>query len=240
MSAPATHRRERFCSVVQFDDNKANVFNPTSIAALNAALDEAEREDSHVVILTGRPGMYSGGLDLRTLPLLSDVEKVRFLRSYATLMSRLFLFPKPVIGACSGHALAGGCIMLLTTDIRIGAEGTFKIGVVETQISLVLPTITLMICSANLPTEKHVPVLLHGNYHNPVQARESGILHEVVAPEKLVDTAIQRAEALLPVHLPSYHLTKLRFRKDAVDRSLMLIEKEILDGFSPSNAITPG
>ena len=112
MNPVVVYQKDQRLSLIAFDDGKANVFNPNSIAALNDAFNRAEEDDTHSVIVSGRTGCFSGGLDLKTLPTLGPDGLKKFLRSYAAAMMRIFLFPKPVIAACTGHALAGGCIFL--------------------------------------------------------------------------------------------------------------------------------
>ena len=116
-------------AVITMDDGKANALSPAVIEMLHACLDRAEREAA-AVLLTGRDRRVSGGFDLKVMT--SSLENMRTLvTAGAELLLRLYLFPRPVVVACNGHALAMGALLLLVADARIGAAGDFKIGLNE-------------------------------------------------------------------------------------------------------------
>jgi enoyl-CoA hydratase len=124
-------------AVLNIDDGKANALSPTLIAALHAGLDRAERE-AGAVMLVGRPGRFSAGFDLSIMT--SGLEGLRGLvKAGAELLLRTYLYPRPVVTACTGHALAAGALVLLASDLRVGARGQFKIGLNEVAIQLTLP-----------------------------------------------------------------------------------------------------
>ena len=124
-------------AVITMDDGKANALSHEVIDALHACLDRAERE-ARAVLLTGREKRLSGGFDLTVM--ISSPEATRNLvTAGAELMLRLYTFPRPVVVACTGHALAAGAILLLVADARIGAAGEFKIGLNEVAIQMTLP-----------------------------------------------------------------------------------------------------
>src|SRR5579862_8984884 len=98
-------------AVITMDDGKANALSPAVIQALHTSLDRAEREAA-AVLLTGRARRLSGGFDLSVMT--SSVDAMRALvTAGADLLLRVYLFPRPVVVACNGHALAMGALLLL-------------------------------------------------------------------------------------------------------------------------------
>src|SRR5262249_34109203 len=132
-----TYRLTDGVATITMDDGKANVMNETMQDALNAALDRAE-SDQAVVLLAGRPGLFSGGYDMAMFK-RSRAEIVRTIRSGGELVRRIASFPRPVVVACTGHAIAQGAFLLLAADARIGAQGAFKFGLNEVAIGLTIP-----------------------------------------------------------------------------------------------------
>ena len=125
-------------AIVTMDDGKANAFGPNMIAAVNASLDRAA-DDARAVLLTGRPGLFSGGFDLKVIR-SGDVEAAKTMRlAGARLMMRLYGLPLPLVIAVPGHAIALGAFCLLTADYRVGTAGNFNIGLNETSIGMSLP-----------------------------------------------------------------------------------------------------
>src|SRR5258706_10190937 len=92
------------------DDGKVNTFHGESITEIDAALTRAEGDgEVQAVVIIGRPGYFSAGLDLKRLPGLGKEALREVTTAYGRLMLRLFAFPKPTVGVITGHALAGGC-----------------------------------------------------------------------------------------------------------------------------------
>ncbi|MEE1522692.1 MAG: enoyl-CoA hydratase-related protein, partial [Acidimicrobiales bacterium] len=134
----ATLRIDDGVAVVDFDDGKANVLGHDSIASLLTALDQAEHEGADAVVIAGRPGRFSAGFDLNTINAGPD-EAREMLRRGVDLFLRCYLYPRPVVAACTGHAIAAGAVILLSCDLRIGTRGEFRIGLPELTIGMGLP-----------------------------------------------------------------------------------------------------
>jgi enoyl-CoA hydratase len=111
-------------ALITMDDGKANALSPDVLEAITAAFARAEGEAA-AVVLTGREKRLSGGFDLSIMMQGSDPAR-NLVTAGAELMLRIYTFPRPVVVACTGHALAAGAILLLVGDVRIGARGDFK------------------------------------------------------------------------------------------------------------------
>lgn len=164
-----------------FDDGKANVISPRSLAALNDALDRAEKE-AGAVVLFGRTGRFSGGFDLGTIQEGPESAR-RLVAGGAQLAARLADSPLPVVVACGGHALAMGALLLLGADVRIAAQGDFKIGLNEVAIQMVLPAFAVELASERLSKRHLLRATTLAELYDPTGACDAGYVDRVVPAE---------------------------------------------------------
>ncbi len=212
-------------ATVTMDDGKANVMSVRMLQALNAALDRAQA-DQGVVVLTGRPGMFSGGFDLAVFK-GDPEEQFRMLEAGALLTERLLSFPLPILAACTGHAIAMGAFVLLSTDVRIGVDQGARIQVNEVQIGL--PRFAIEVARQRLaPAYLNVAAITAEPYSAP-QAVAAGFLDEIVPAEMLAAAARGRALRLRKLHAESFTATKLRLRRQALDALRAAIRDDVAD-----------
>jgi enoyl-CoA hydratase len=197
-------------AVIALDDGKANAVGHAYIGAMNEGLDRAEKEAAAVVI-TGRPGVFSAGFDLKEIAKGSSEQKA-LVGSGAQMLLRLFTHPQPVVSASAGHAIAAGALVLLASDTRIGAAGDFKYGLNETAIGMSLPPFGLQMAICRLSKRHQTQAILQATLYEPGEAQTVGYLDEVVAPEALEQTAIKQATALADLPAKAYSGTKLDLR----------------------------
>ncbi|MBO6933731.1 MAG: crotonase/enoyl-CoA hydratase family protein [Deltaproteobacteria bacterium] len=203
-------------AVIQMDDGKANALGPAMIHALMDALDTAEAEGQPVV-LTGREGRFSAGFDLKVMGSGPEPAK-NLVRLGAELFLKVYLHPRPVVIAASGHAMAGGAVLLLCADERFGAEGAFKIGLNEVAIGLPVPWFVTELAEARLERRARIASTLFARIHDPEAAMDAGFLDRLVAPEALLDSAIETAALLAKLPAKSFASTKRSQRQPLVDR----------------------
>ncbi len=129
MSDLISYQLEDGIATLTLNNGKVNAISPDVIVAFNAALDQAV-QDRAVVIITGQPGILSGGYDLKVMT-SSPQNAVALVTAGSTLARRMLAHPFPIIVACPGHAIAKGAFILLSADYRIGIEGPFHIGLNE-------------------------------------------------------------------------------------------------------------
>lgn len=211
-------------AVVTMDDGKANVFGPDMIAALDSHLDRAA-DEAKVVMLTGRPGLFSGGFDLRVIR--GDDEDVarKMTSGGARLLMRLYGLPQPLVIASTGHAVALGALCLLTGDYRVGAEGDFRIGLNETAIGLALPPFAVMLADERLSRRHLARAALGATMFSPAGAKDAGYLDEIVAPEELRDSALEVARQMVEIDGTAFAATKKGLRGASIARVLEGMER---------------
>jgi len=224
MADPVTCTIEQGLATITLDDGKANALSPGLIAAVHVALDRAQAE-SATVVLCGRPGRFSGGFDL-TILTGGGEGAVKLLRAGFELSHRLLSYPRGVVVACTGHAIAMGAFLLLSGDHRIGISGGgHRIHANEVALGMTMPHAAIEICRLRLsPSALQQAVVLAAPYDHD-RAVAAGFLDEVVAEADLRSTAHSVAQRLHGLNAGALAATKLRLRasalaalKDAIDR----------------------
>ncbi len=196
-------------------NGKVNAISPDVITAFNAALDQAE-QDRAVVIITGQPGILSGGYDLKVMT-AGPQQAVDLVTQGSTLARRLLAHPFPVIVACSGHAVAKGAFLLLSVDYRIGVDGPFSIGLNEVQIGMTMHHAGIELARDRLRKSTFHRSVINGEMFNPQSAVDAGFLDKVVQPQELHGAALEAARQLKKINMKAHKNTKLKVRKALLD-----------------------
>ncbi len=202
-------------AVVRLDDGKVNALSPDVVAALQAALDRAERDAAKALLWVGRPGRFSAGFDLSVMRQGGEAV-ASLVTAGAELALRLYEFPCPVVMACTGHSLAMGAVLLLSADTRIGAEGDFKLGLNEVAIGMTLPLFALELARERLSKRHLTRATVEAEIYTPSGATDAGFLDRMTTADGLLDEALAEARRLAELPISAYRETKLRLRSDAV------------------------
>src|SRR5690606_35281978 len=142
-----------------------------------------------------------------------DEASAALARGGFALTSRLISFPAPVIGACTGHAVALGALLLAACDYRIGASGAFKLVMNEVAIGLPLPASAIALLRERLHPSVHYRATVLSEVFTPDDAVASGWLDRVVAPAEVLAAARDHARSLAGLDQVAYHASKLRARR---------------------------
>ncbi len=202
-------------AVVRMDDGKVNAISYALIEELDAALDRATKE-AKALVLTGRPGVLSAGFDLKTM--MSGLDAARALvRRGGELILRLYLHPQPLVVAASGHALAGGALVLLTGDVRLATEGKFRVGLNEVAIGMPLPVLGMELVRDRVERRFFTRSTLFAQVFEPSEALEAGWVDAVVPEDELAERALAEARRLASLPKEAYALTKTIQREKTVN-----------------------
>ena len=203
-------------ALLQIDDGKVNALSHEVIDGLERALDRAAK-DAKAVVLTGRPGRFSAGFDLSVMGQGGDAV-VKLVSAGAELGLRIYGFELPVVIACSGHAVAMGALLCLCGDERIGAQGSFKIGLNEVAIGMTLPVFAMELALARLSKRELTRATVEATLYDPESAVEAGFLDRVVPADSLLETALAEATRLTSLDAAAYAATKRRLRAETLAR----------------------
>src|SRR5690349_2282177 len=203
---------------ITLDDGKVNAMTLGFFEALGAALDRAERDRPGAVVVAGRAGVFSAGLNLKVLPTLPPDELRRTMLAFGRTMLRVFTFPIPTVAAVSGHAIAGGAMLAFACDLRVAAEGAFRIHLNEVAIGLTLPSWAIVLAHSAVPPRWHTEAILHARSYSPDEALERGIVDAVARPASaVVEQARAAAAPLTALDQAAYAVSKVRHRAMAVE-----------------------
>lgn len=216
-------------ATLTLDDGGPNALNTEIFEALGEALDEAESSnDVGAVVIAGRAGFFSAGMDLKWMRSIDRDELGTIGPNMAALAKRIFIFPKPVIAAVNGHAIAGGAIILLACDRSVGAEGDYKVGLNEVGIGIPFGGFAMKLAQTHLVPAAFGSGLLHGEVFKPDRAREIGYLDEVVPVDQLMPRVQEIAERAAALNEFAYRATKLGMRTDLADEIQEQIDSGVL------------
>lgn len=187
-----------------------NALNSELIGALLEALDEAERaEEVRALVLTGRGKAFCAGLDLADLKAIStrSTEENRNDSAHlATLLKRLYAFPKPVVAALNGHAVAGGAGLASVCDLVVMSENA-KLGYTEARIGFVAALVGVFLVR-QVGEKAARDLLLSARLIQANEAEAIGLVNEVCTHEEVMARALARADELAQNAPTSLAMTK--------------------------------
>jgi len=208
-------------TIMALAHGKANALDVELCDAIAAEFDRLRNASARAVVLTGRNRMFSAGVDLIRLSEGGAPYVRRFLPALHRLYESVFFFPKPVVAAINGHAIAGGCILQACADKRIAARDGGRIGVTELLVGVPFPALPFEIMRATTPPRYLADDMYSGATFTPDVALTRGLVDELVDPASLLDRSIAAAEAMATLSLKAFAQTKQQIRQpvlDALDR----------------------
>ena len=212
-------------AVIGLDDGKANAISHDLVDELHAALDRAEAE-ARAVVIVGREGRFSAGFHLPTMTAGTE-EMQGLVTAGAELLLRLYLLPRPLVVACTGHALAAGALILLAGDVRIGAAGEFKIGLNEVAIGMQLPIFAVELARDRLLPTAFTYATMGAQLYGPEEAAAVGYLDQVVPADELVAAATAEAARLGELRTGAFAETKELARTTTADFARATLAKDM-------------
>ncbi|MFQ3206486.1 MAG: enoyl-CoA hydratase [Glaciecola sp.] len=215
---------ENQVATITIQNGKVNAISHQVIEEMNKALDQAQ-EAKAVVVITGKPGMLSGGYDLNVMR-ESTSAAMELVEKGSTLSRRLLSFPFPVLVACPGHAVAKGAFLLLSADYRIGVEGNFKIGLNEVAIGMSMHDAGVELARGRLAPVFFNRSVILAEMVSPQDAITAGFLDKVVSESEFLPTVNFIAQAMTKLDMRAHYNTKLKARAGLLERLDVAIEKD--------------
>jgi len=216
-------------TILRMEHGKANAMDVELLDDLSEALAAAEASDAEALVLTGTGRIFSAGVDLfRVLDGGADYLG-RFLPALSRALKDLFAFPRPVVAALNGHAIAGGCILACACDHRLMAQAADgsggRIGVPELRVGVPFPSAALEILRFAIPRQHLQEVAYVGRTFSPGDALARGLVDELVDPDGLADRALEAARNLAAIPTGTFQLSKRQLRRPTLDRLPTLEQK---------------
>jgi enoyl-CoA hydratase/carnithine racemase len=197
---------------IRLDRPPANALDSACVEQLLAALEAARMDGAAAIVLTGRPGMFSGGLDVPALIELDRPHMEAFWRRFFELNRQLAACPVPVIAAISGHAPAGGAVLALHCDHRVAVAGNYRIGLNEVQVGLPVPRAILLALELAVGARQAAMLATRGALIGMDEALRVGLVDELVPEAELMPTALKVAGELLKLPPNAMNSTRLASR----------------------------
>ncbi len=211
---------------VTLDDGDKNTLVPETFDALTTALDD--HPEAVAVLLTGRDGILSAGLDLRWMGSHGRDGVERLLIAFGTCLMRWWTDPRPTVCAAPGHAIAAGSLLALACDHAVATKGGWW-GLTETRIDLEIPDFALALARANLRTDRLDDLLLPGERMTAATAVEVGFADVLAEDQERAQTlARHRLEELATLPVRAYAGTKRRLRGAAAEAVLSGLDDDVM------------
>jgi Delta3-Delta2-enoyl-CoA isomerase len=193
-----------------------NALNTELITALRRAIEQAPRDGVRAVIVSGAPGMFSAGLDIRLLVGLDAPAIAVLWRELYALMKALATAPMPIVAAVTGHAPAGGTVIAIFCDWRVAASGDFKLGLNEVQVGIPLPPVILATLRRQVGPRQAERLAVGGLIVSTEEALKTGLVDELAPPEQVVERALAWCRTLLALPPQAMLATRQRARADLI------------------------
>jgi enoyl-CoA hydratase len=228
-------------TVLRLKHGKVNAFD---LELMRRWIDEItllERAETPAVVLTGTGSVFSAGVDLRQLIAGGREYVQEFVPLLGDMLFKTFTFPKPLVAAVNGHAVAGGCLLACACDYRVMSEGEGRIGVPELSVGVPFPSVAMEILRLTLPNHRLQSLIYGGLTCAPSEALTNGFVDELAESGELLSRALAMANRLGSLPPASFRLTKRMIRQPSRDRMvhyMRAIDEEVLEAWQSSSVLS--
>ncbi len=205
-------------SILRMARGKGNSLNLQFMEALTQSFDELSRGPTRAVVLTGERSVFAAGVDLLAILEGGKAYLEAFMPALPAFFGHMVEFPKPLVAAVNGHAIAGGCVSTLACDYRLMARGKGKIGLTELLVGVPFPTWALEVVRFAVPRQHLQEVIYTGRTYTADEALARGLVDEVVELDALLDRACEVASQLGRIVPQTFRLTKRHLRMPLLER----------------------
>ncbi len=202
---------------LRLDRPPANAFDMELVTELRHAIDAAPDNGARAIVISGSPGLFSGGLDVPALLRLDRRGIHAFWTAYFGLLRAIAGSPVPVAAAITGHSPAGGAVLALHCDYRIAAAGEFRIGFNEVQLGLAIPAAILGIMRSTLGYRAARLLAVSGEMVDMDRALALGLVDELVAPAEVVPAALTWAGHMASLPRRAMNLTRRELKRPILE-----------------------
>ena len=217
MSQVTITRGDDGVATVAADRPPANAMDVTLLRDLVAAVEEVAAEPPAALVLTGRPGFFSAGADLKEVPGYGAQEQRAMVDGINRMALGVYALPCPVVGAITGHAIAGGLVLAVCTDLRV-ASSAGKYGLTEVRVGVPYPQAAIGVVQTELPPQAVRKLAFGNELHDAQTCLDLGVFDEIVEPDAVLPRAQEIAGELALLPADVYARTKNDLRGATIDR----------------------
>ena len=203
-------------ALVRLTKPPANAFDPDLLAEGLRVASELRQAEPDAVVFTGQDRFFSGGLDLNSFPALPVEDQRDMVHRANWLIAFWYGFPRPIVTAINGHAVAGGLILALCGDLRLAVPGA-SLGLPEVKVGIPYPVAAIGVVKAEVPRKLIRRFVLGGELVEPPEALEAGLVDEVLSADALLERALERARDLASHPRKAYETIKRQLRGSVLD-----------------------
>ena len=212
--------REGPLAVLRLKKARANAIDRTLLQDLVEASRELAADESvtGVLLASAHPRVFCPGLDLIALQNVDRAELESFMVLFAEAIQTLFGLEKPLVAALGGHAVAGGCVLALTADLRILSAENAQMGLNEVQVGVPLPWTVTQLLQFALPPPALARIALDGCNCADQEALQTGLAQELAPPDGFEEHCLERLASLASRESGAFGLTKRFLRESTLQR----------------------
>lgn len=204
-------------SHIYLDRGKSNALHQRMLEELGTAVADAQRDPAvEGLILHGKEGFFSAGLDLIALYDYNEEEVRRFWHTFMDVTRALVAFDKPAVAAITGHSPAAGCVLASCCDCRVMADGDFIIGLNEVPVGLIVPESIFQLYGFWLGPAMAYRYLLEGRLLKPQEALAAGLVDEVVDTQRIRSAAERQLRKYTQYERNTWRQSKRNMRRALV------------------------
>jgi enoyl-CoA hydratase len=204
--------------IARMRHGKANALDTEICTALIELFEELRLSSARAVVLTGQGRIFSAGVDLLRVLDGGPLYLEGFLPALKKLFETVFCFPKPVVAAINGHAIAGGCVLACAADRRIMVLESGRIGVTELLVGVPFPTIAMEVMRIAAAPQNFESLVYSGATLAPADAITSGLVNETAESKDLMKHAVEAAERLGTLAPEAFAHSKRQIREPVMQR----------------------
>ncbi len=210
--------RQEEIAVVTMTHGKANAMDVEFCEEIAAQFEGLKKDRAKAVVLTGQGKIFSAGVDLvRALEGGPDYFR-KFMPALSKAFEAVFFFPKPLVSAINGHAIAGGCVLACCADRRIMGKSAGRTGVPELAVGVPFPTIAMEIMRFASSHHHFQEVILSASTYAPDEALIRGLIDEAADDTQLMDRAVNTARNFAAIRTEAFAISKRQIRQPVADR----------------------
>jgi enoyl-CoA hydratase len=205
-----THQTDGI-TVMTIDRPPANALDLELLNELSGALERVAGDPPAALVLCGRPGCFSAGVDLKAVPAYEPADQRRMVHGINHMAISAYSLPCPVVAAITGHAIAGGMVLALCADHRV-ASTTGRYGLTEVTVGVPYPQAAIAVVRAELAPHAARTLALGGRLTDGQECVRLGVFDEALAAERVPERALEIAAELATLSRDVYATTKLGLR----------------------------